>query len=102
MGKKTVEINPYHPVVLKLIEKAKEAGEDEDTKDLALMLYDSALVSAGFDIDDNTNFQKRLMKFINNGMGVDADAKPEEPEADGEEEEEKKEEGEDGEKKEEL
>ena len=101
-SKKTVEINPYHPVVLKLSEKAKEAGDDEDTKDLALMLYDSALVSAGFDIDDNTNFQKRLMKFINTGMGVDADAKPEEPEDDGEEEEEEKKEGEEGEKKEEL
>jgi heat shock protein beta len=100
-SKKTVEINPYHPVLLKLSEKAKEAGDDEDTKDLALMLYDSALVSAGFDIDDNTNFQKRLMKFINTGMGVDADAKPEEPEDDGEEEEEKKE-SEEGEKKEEL
>merc|ERR1711998_118899 len=100
-SKKTVEINPYHPVISSLNDKAKEAGEDEDTKDLALMLYDSALVSAGFDIEDNTNFQKRLMKFINNGMGVDADAKPEEPEDDGEEEEEKKE-GEDGEKKEEL
>jgi heat shock protein beta len=91
-SKKTVEINPYHPVVLKLHEKVKEASEDDDTKDLANMLYDSALVSAGFDIDDNTSFQKRLLKFINTGLGVDADAKPEEPEDDGEEE--KEEEGE--------
>jgi len=100
-SKKTVEINPYHPVVLKLHEKVKDAAEDDDTKDLANMLYDSALVSAGFDIDDNTSFQKRLLKFINTGLGVDADAKPEEPEDDGEEE--KEEEGEKkDEKKEEL
>jgi heat shock protein 90kDa beta len=100
-SKKTVEINPYHPVVLKLHEKVKDASEDDDTKDLANMLYDSALVSAGFDIDDNTSFQKRLLKFINTGLGVDADAKPEEPEDDGEEE--KEEEGDKkDEKKEEL
>jgi len=101
-SKKTVEINPYHPIVLKLSDKAKEAADDQETKDLALMLYDTALVSAGFDIDDNANFQKRLMKFIMSGMGVDEDAKSEEPEDDGEEEEEEKKEDDKDEKKEEL
>merc|ERR1712216_825091 len=102
-SKKTVEINPYHPVVLKLSEKAKESSEDEETKDLALLLYDSALVQAGFDIDDQSSFQKRTLKLIKSGLSVDEDAKPEEPEDELEEEEEEKKEGEeDGEKKEEL
>merc|ERR1711966_145214 len=74
-SKKTVEINPYHPVILKLSEKIKENAED-----VSLMLYDSALVSAGFDIDDQQNFQKRMLKGILNGLGVDEEAKPEEPE----------------------
>ena len=98
-SKKTVEINPYHPVVLKLSEKAKESAEDEDTKDLALLLYDSALVQAGFDIDDQSNFQKRTMKLIKGGLDVDEDAKPEEPEDEPEEEEEEKKEGEEEEPK---
>jgi len=102
-SKKTVEINPYHPVVLKLSEKAKESADDEDTKDLALLLYDSALVQAGFDIDDQSSFQKRTMKLIKGGLNVDEDAKPEEPEDEPEEEEEEKKEGEEeGDKKEEL
>merc|ERR1712216_595868 len=54
-------------------------GEDDDAKDFSLMLYDSALVSAGFDIDDQQNFQKRMLKGILNGLGVDEEAKPEEP-----------------------
>jgi len=106
-SKKTVEINPYHPVVLKLNEKAKDSADDDDTKDLAFMLYDSALVTAGFDIDDQANFHKRMLKLIKGGLNVDEDAKPEEPEDEPEEEEEKKEEKkeekeEEAEKKEEL
>merc|ERR1711998_826754 len=99
--KKTVEINPYHPVILKLSEKIKENAEDDDAKDFSLMLYDSALVSAGFDIDDQQNFQKRMLKGILNGLGVDEEAKPEEPEDEPDEEEAKDEEAKDEEKKEE-
>jgi HSP90 family molecular chaperone len=99
-SKKTVEINPYHPVVLKLSEKVKEDAEATETKDLAYMLYDTALVSAGFDIEDQSNFQKRLMKFVSAGLNVEVDAAMEEPE-DEPEEEEVKEEG-DADKKEEL
>jgi heat shock protein beta len=104
-SKKTVEINAYHPIVLKLSEKAKEDAESQETKDLALMLYESALVTAGFDIDDQAGFNKRLMKFISSGLSVDEDAKPEEPEdeaGDEEEEEKKDDKKEEGEKKEEL
>ena len=101
-SKKTVEINPYHPVILKLSEKIKENAEDDDAKDFSLMLYDSALVSAGFDIDDQQNFQKRMLKGILNGLGVDEEAKPEEPEDEPDEEEAKDEEAKDEEKKEEL
>merc|ERR1719478_1765507 len=86
-SKKTVEINPYHPVILKLSEKIKENAEDDDAKDFSLMLYDGALVSAGFDIDDQQNFQKRMLKGILNGLGVDEEAKPEEPEDEPDEEE---------------
>jgi len=89
-SKKTVEINPYHPVILKLKEKSAENAEDDDVKDIALMLYDSALVSAGFDIDDQTNFQLRMLKNIKGGLNVADDAQNEEPEDEPEEEEEEK------------
>ena len=64
--------------------------KDDDVKDIALMLYDSALVSAGFDIDDQTNFQLRMLKNIKGGLNVADDAQNEEPEDEPEEEEEEK------------
>ena len=49
-SKKTVEINPYHPIVKKLKEKCLADPEDESTVQLANILYDSALISAGCDL----------------------------------------------------
>eukprot|EP00960_Hanusia_phi_P062944 765308-Hanusia_phi.AAC.9 len=100
-SKKTVEINPYHPVIIELNKKAKDSPEDDETKDLANMLYDSALITAGFDIDDQSAFQTRMLKMLKAGLKIDEDAKvEEEPEDEGEEEEEEKKESE--EKKDEL
>ena len=39
--------------------------EDESTVQLAHILYDSALISAGFDIDDQAGFNKRMLKMVN-------------------------------------
>jgi molecular chaperone HtpG len=51
-SKKTLEINPYHPIISELAKKIKDAPEDESSKEMAFILYDSCLITAGFDIDD--------------------------------------------------
>lgn len=44
--KKVFEINPYHPFVKELLERVK-AGADEDTEQIASLLYDVGLMSSG-------------------------------------------------------
>jgi molecular chaperone HtpG len=51
-SKKTLEINPYHPIISELAKKIKDSPEDESAKEMAFILYDSCLITAGFDIDD--------------------------------------------------
>ncbi len=51
-SKKTLEINPYHPIIVELAKKSKDNADDDSTKELAFVLYDSSLITAGFDIDD--------------------------------------------------
>ena len=51
-SKKTLEINPYHPIISELAKKVKDSSEDESAKEMAFLLYDSCLITAGFDIDD--------------------------------------------------
>lgn len=47
-GKKTLEINPYHPAIKELLKRVKESEvASDETKDVASLLFDSALLSAG-------------------------------------------------------
>ena len=41
---------------------------------LAHILYDSALISAGFDIDDQAGFNKRMLKMVTSGLDIGDDA----------------------------
>lgn len=90
-SKKTIEINPYHPVITTLHEKTKDNSEDDETKELATVLFESACIQAGFDIDDQSGFNNRMMKMVRKGLGVSDDAESaEEPEVEDEPEEEDK------------
>merc|ERR1711918_305203 len=106
-AKKTMEINPRHPMILTLNDRVK-AEDDESKKEaaeLANILFDTAAVQAGFDLEDATGFAARVHRMLNTGLKLDADAQPEEevetedPEDDKEEE---KEGDDDEEKKDEL
>jgi len=87
-SKKTMEINPRHPIIKELAAKAAEhEGETQPQNlvDLANLLYDSALLSSGFAMRDTHDFSKRIQRVISNGLAIDPNA---EVEAEPEEEEE--------------
>jgi len=72
-GKKVLEINPSHPVIKELLERINDAV-DEDTKDLATILYESALLNSGYTLSDPIGFSKRFGKIFNGAMGIPKDA----------------------------
>lgn len=48
MGKRTLEINPSHPSMKELLKRIKEnETADEETKDAASLLFESALLNSG-------------------------------------------------------
>lgn len=78
-AKKTMEINPRHPMIITLNDRVK-AEDDESKKEaaeLANILFDTAAVQAGFDLEDATGFAARVHRMLNVGLKLDADAKPE-------------------------
>jgi len=77
-SKKTLEINPYHPIIVELAKKSKDNADDDATKELAFVLYDSSLITAGFDIDDQASFSTRMMKMLRKGLDIGDEAKVEE------------------------
>jgi len=108
-GRKTLEINPNHPVVIDLLAKVKADKENAAAKDTAQVLFQTALIESGYELADASALVNRVYRLMSKELGVDPDAAltevevPEEEEEEAEEEEEEEEEGgeEDG-KKEEL
>jgi len=74
VSKKTMEINPYHPLVNALRIKSEANPEDSNLADLADLLYDSALVQSGFSVPDSTVFAKRIHRIVSLGVGADVNA----------------------------
>merc|ERR1712146_679262 len=72
VSKKTMEINPRHPIVVELLKRSEESPEDSDTKDLAWILHDTALLNSGFPVSDAKPFSGRMYRMLKNGLALDS------------------------------
>merc|ERR1712107_380029 len=106
-GRKTLEVNPNHPVVVDLLSKVKSDKEDKAALDTAQVLFQTALIESGYEIADPSALVNRVYRLMSKELGVDPDAPlkevevPEEEEEEVEEEEEDKDESDEADEKEE-
>merc|ERR1712158_27616 len=92
-GRKTLEVNPNHPVVIDLLSKIKADKEDSAAKDTAQVLFQTALIESGYELADASALVNRVYRLMSKELGVDPDAPIKEVEVpEGEEEEEAEEE----------
>merc|ERR1712054_389236 len=73
-GRKTLEINPNHPVVVDLLNKVKADKEDRATLDTAQVLFQTALIESGYEIADPSALVNRVYRLMSKELGVDPDA----------------------------
>merc|ERR1712227_97339 len=93
-GRKTLEVNPNHPVVADLLSKVKADKEDASAVDSAAVLFQTALIESGYEIADPSALVKRVYRLMSKELGVDPDAPIKEVEVPEEEEAEEESEGE--------
>merc|ERR1711912_39508 len=86
-GRKTLEINPNHPVVVDLLSKVKADKEDKAAVDSAQVLFQTALIESGYEIADPSALVNRVYRLMSKELGVDPDAPLKEVEVPEEEEE---------------
>jgi len=72
-AKKHLEINPDHSIISNLREKADVDKNDKSVKDLVLLLFETALLSSGFTLEDPATHSQRIHRMIKLGLGIDED-----------------------------
>merc|ERR1712054_233698 len=73
-GRKTLEVNANHPVVIDLMSKIKADKEDKSAVDSASVLFQTALIESGYEIADPSALVSRVYRLMSKELGVDPDA----------------------------
>uniref|UniRef100_A0A8C1XTQ1 Endoplasmin n=1 Tax=Cyprinus carpio TaxID=7962 RepID=A0A8C1XTQ1_CYPCA len=94
--KKTLEINPKHPLIKEMLRRVKEDAEDQTAADLAVVLFETATLRSGYQLTDTKAYGDRIERMLRLSMNVDLEEQvEEEQEEEPEEPEEQTEEAED-------
>jgi heat shock protein beta len=76
--KKTLEINPRHPLIKDLLHRVQDSPDDKTAFDLANVMIEAATLRSGYDLRDSTGFADRIESMLRRAMGISLDEKVEE------------------------
>ena len=73
--KKTLEINPRHPLIKDLKRRIDTSKEDTTASDLAVVMFETATLRSGYLVKDQADFAGRIERMLRHAMDVSMDEK---------------------------
>merc|ERR1711862_430268 len=66
-----LEVNPSHPIVQELekLVKADDSKDNTAARNSAVLLYDVAALTSGYEIEDSADFAKRILSLMSSKAG---------------------------------
>uniref|UniRef100_A0A8C7V8Q6 Endoplasmin n=1 Tax=Oncorhynchus mykiss TaxID=8022 RepID=A0A8C7V8Q6_ONCMY len=83
--KKTLEINPKHPLIKEMLKRISTDAKDQTASDLAMVLFETATLRSGYQLQDTKAYGDRIERMLRLSMNVDLNEQVEEPEEEPEE-----------------
>jgi len=71
VSKKTMEVNPDNEIVKELRNKSDVDQSDKTVKDLIWLMYETSLLTSGFNLEDSSQFATRIHRMIKIGLSID-------------------------------
>merc|ERR1711971_1070203 len=71
VSKKTMELNPKNQIVIELRNKADVDTSDKTVKDLIWLMYETSLLTSGFNLEDSSQFAGRIHRMIKLGLSIE-------------------------------
>lgn len=76
--KKTLEINPKHPLIKEMLKRVQDNAEDQTASDLAVVLFETATLRSGYQLVDTKAYGDRIERMLRLSMNVDLEEQVEE------------------------
>jgi len=73
-AKRVLEINHLHPLIVEVYKRVKVSETDAVAEDIAWVLFDTANLQSGFDVEDTLAFSKRINRLLRQGVDIAVDA----------------------------
>lgn len=70
MKSRTLEINPKHPILMDIKTRLEGAASDDDEsiKQTAMLVYELAMLTGGYSLDNSTAFAKRVSSLVSSAI----------------------------------